>query len=245
MYIKNHPDHAMCPHLGAQCACHTPAAAHLNTLFSQKISRRGWLSKAAALGVAGGWSSTGIAAQSAGAHRPIAFTHARVFDGLASNLRDGLTVVVRGDRIETVRAHQASLGPDVQVVDCGGRTLMPGLIDAHWHTMLAPVTAQQIYTMDIGYLTILAAKEAERTLMRGFTSVRDMAGPDPVKASSKPLTKGFRSDHVYGPRAQSFLKRGDMVISDSPTRSLRRAMRPCVTSSGSMEASAQMVQTKC
>ena len=54
---------------------------------------------------------------------------------------------------------------------------MPGLIDAHWHAMLArpnPVVALQ---SDIGYLNLLAGAEATATLLRGFTTIRDMGGP--------------------------------------------------------------------
>src|SRR5262249_35020029 len=59
----------------------------------------------------------------------------------------------------------------------GGRTLMPGLIDAHWHTMLVRPTPAALLTGDIGYLNLVAGAEATATLMRGFTTVRDMGGP--------------------------------------------------------------------
>ena len=54
---------------------------------------------------------------------------------------------------------------------------MPGLIDAHWHAMMAAMPLDVLMTADVGYINLAAAREAERTLMRGFTSVRDMAGP--------------------------------------------------------------------
>src|SRR5690606_40525338 len=66
---------------------------------------------------------------------------------------------------------------DLDVVDCGGRVLTPGLIDAHWHTMLVGISQMAAMTADIPYLHLVAAQEAERTLMRGFTTVRDMGGP--------------------------------------------------------------------
>ena len=55
--------------------------------------------------------------------------------------------------------------------------LMPGLSDAHWHAMLVRPTPAQLLSSDIGYSTLLAGAEATATLMRGFTSVRDMGGP--------------------------------------------------------------------
>lgn len=54
---------------------------------------------------------------------------------------------------------------------------MPGLIDAHWHSMLCAMSMMELMTADLGLITLAAAAEAERTLMRGFTSIRDLAGP--------------------------------------------------------------------
>ena len=63
------------------------------------------------------------------------------------------------------------------VIDGGGRTLMPGLIDAHWHTLLVRPRFTELLTVDVGYLNVLGAAEATATLMRGFTTVRDVGGP--------------------------------------------------------------------
>ena len=54
---------------------------------------------------------------------------------------------------------------------------MPGLIDAHWHAMLVRPTPASALAADIGYTNLLAGAEATDTLMRGFTTVRDMGGP--------------------------------------------------------------------
>ena len=54
---------------------------------------------------------------------------------------------------------------------------MPGLIDAHWHTMLIRPTPEQAIFGDIGFTNLVAGAEARATLLRGFTSVRDMGGP--------------------------------------------------------------------
>ena len=59
----------------------------------------------------------------------------------------------------------------------GGRTLMPGLIDAHWHAMMVRPTPAQLLSSDVGYTNLLAGAEATATLMRGFTTVRDLGGP--------------------------------------------------------------------
>ena len=54
---------------------------------------------------------------------------------------------------------------------------MPGLIDDHWHTMLVRPSPAQAIEGDLGYTNLLAGVEAEATLMRGFTTVRDLGGP--------------------------------------------------------------------
>jgi imidazolonepropionase-like amidohydrolase len=54
---------------------------------------------------------------------------------------------------------------------------MPGLIDAHWHAMLAAIPLPVALTADVGYINLVASAEAERTLLRGVTTVRDPGGP--------------------------------------------------------------------
>jgi imidazolonepropionase-like amidohydrolase len=63
------------------------------------------------------------------------------------------------------------------MIDCGGRVMMPGLIDAHWHTIFAALSINTLFSADIGYIFHAASAEADRTLMRGFTTVRDLGGP--------------------------------------------------------------------
>ena len=63
------------------------------------------------------------------------------------------------------------------MINGGGRVLMPGLIDAHWHAFMASVPQMLLMTADPSYLHLLAARQAEATLMRGFTTVRDLGGP--------------------------------------------------------------------
>ena len=124
----------------------------------------------------------------------IIFENAAIFDGVSATLKHGLSVVVQDGVIVDVASGISVSDPTTVKIDCGGRTLMPGLIDAHWHTMLAPVTIPDVLTADEGYLTLLAASEANHTLMRGFTSVRDMAG------ASFSLKKAIDSGMNTGPR---------------------------------------------
>lgn len=105
------------------------------------------------------------------------FTNVRIFDGVGDSLSDASNVLVRGNVIEAISTGSIEADAETLVIDGTGRTLMPGLIDAHWHAMLIrPTPAQGIYG-DIGYNNIAAADEATDTLMRGFTTVRDVGGP--------------------------------------------------------------------
>lgn len=61
--------------------------------------------------------------------------------------------------------------------DCGGRTVIPGLIDCHWHSTLVAVSMMAALTQDIGFVHLMAGREAGATLRRGFTTVRDVGGP--------------------------------------------------------------------
>src|SRR5262249_22708220 len=107
------------------------------------------------------------------------FKNVRIFDGKAEKLSDPSNVMVRGNIVERVSsaAIQSPADANVTVIDGGGRTLMPGLIDAHWHAMLIRPTPAQLITGDVGYTNIAAGAEATDTLLRGFTTVRDVGGP--------------------------------------------------------------------
>ena len=71
---------------------------------------------------------------------------------------------------------------------------MPGLIDVHWHAMLLALGPDQLLNGDVGYSTLLAADEAKATLLRGFTTIRDVGGP--VFSLKRAIDEGV----VPGPR---------------------------------------------
>ncbi len=160
------------------CLCHTPAFARLNAHLAQKFSRHSSIAATGAtLGAFAAGSGSTPARASAAPMARVAFTNARLFDGKSDALLEGLRVVVDGRTITAIEPAETPLDADIRVIDCGGRVLMPGLIDAHWHAMLASLPLTVLLTADAGYITLVAADEARKTLMRGFTSVRDMAGP--------------------------------------------------------------------
>jgi imidazolonepropionase-like amidohydrolase len=109
---------------------------------------------------------------------PVAlFQNVRIYDGKGSTLSAPASVLVRGNRIERISLAPIPAEPEATVIVGNGRTLMPGLIDAHWHTMLVRSTPVAAISGDIGYNNLLAGAEATDTLMRGFTTVRDLGGP--------------------------------------------------------------------
>jgi imidazolonepropionase-like amidohydrolase len=106
------------------------------------------------------------------------FQNVRIFDGKSAALSGPSHVLVRGNKIETISAQPIPVDrrADTRIIEGGGRTLMPGLIDAHWHAALIRVTPAQSFG-DVSYNSLLAGAEATDTLMRGFTTVRDVGGP--------------------------------------------------------------------
>ena len=107
------------------------------------------------------------------------FQNVRIFDGRSSALSAPSNVLVKGGTIERISASPIAVdaSANVRTIAAGGRVLMPGLIDAHWHAFMAATPQMVLMTADPNYLQLLAARQAEATLMRGFTTVRDLGGP--------------------------------------------------------------------
>ncbi len=80
------------------------------------------------------------------------------------------------------------------MIDGAGRTLMPGLIDAHTHIMFISLPQVVLLTADVGFVNLAAAKAANDMLMRGFTSIRDLGGP------SFGLKRAIDAGLAVGPR---------------------------------------------
>ena len=122
----------------------------------------------------------------------VVFRNVRVFDGVGPALSSPTSVTVRGTQIAVIGNAEAGAG--ATVIDGGGRTLMPGLIDAHVHVMFSSLPQLALLTSDLGFVSLAASREANATLMRGFTSVRDLGGP------SFGLKKAIDTGLVPGPR---------------------------------------------
>lgn len=186
------------PTHGMGCLCCTPFLQDFTRRVSADLSRRAMMmglgASASAVGLGVYGDAQAQTEATAEGPRPTVFVNIRLFDGQSDALRDGVAVVVTGDKVVAVQEAAAPMPDDAEVIDGRGGVLMPGLIDAHWHTIMAAVPQGVALAVDPGYLHIVAAEEAERTLMRGFTSVRDAGGP------SFALKRAIDEGQVQGPR---------------------------------------------
>ncbi len=107
----------------------------------------------------------------------ILFSGARLFDGQRPELMDDMHVLVEGETIKEVSDRPIS-SQSAREIPLGGRTLMPGLIDAHYHCIAADPDISKVEAMPSSLLGQHARKLLEDTLMRGFTTVRDAGGAD-------------------------------------------------------------------
>ena len=107
------------------------------------------------------------------------FTNVRIFDGKSPTLSEPVNVLVRGNLIEKISKDRvpADRNAGTTVLDGRGRTLMPGLIDAHYHMLMSTIPPSLLMTADSNYTMLRSSKAAGEVLMRGFTSVRDVGGP--------------------------------------------------------------------
>jgi imidazolonepropionase-like amidohydrolase len=133
----------------------------------------------------------------------VLFRNARVFDGDSEVLREGFDVQVADGLIRRI-APRLEANEPVDVVDCTGRVLMPGLIDAHVHVYAAGLNFTRIAQSPFSYLAHFAARFMRASLDRGFTTLRDVGGADVGLASA--LREGLLDNAprlFYGGRAIS------------------------------------------
>jgi len=131
------------------------------------------------------------------------FKNFGMLDPEAGELRGGHELVVEGDTIREVSARPIKLAAP-NVIDCGGRTLMPGLIDSHVHVVLSEVSIRNLESIPLTLMTARAAALMRGMLNRGFTSVRDTGGADwgLKEATDKGLLRGprlFIAGRAIGP----------------------------------------------
>jgi imidazolonepropionase-like amidohydrolase len=101
--------------------------------------------------------------------------NAAIFDGESETLVEGGSIVIENDRIREITAGDARVN-GATVVDAGGRFVMPGLIDAHFHAYSITFNMYVLDNMPIPTKVAHAARLLKGTLHRGYTTVRDPAG---------------------------------------------------------------------
>lgn len=167
----------------AGCACCAPelgAITHAMNKRESGLSRRealaGIAAAAASLGLPASAQTT--APEPSRQARGVLFEDVRIFNGSGS-LTPPSSVLVLGDRIRGISRGPTAAPTDIALtrINGGGRTLMPGLIDAHVHVMFEALPQVAILTGDISFITVAALRTASDMLMRGYTSVRDLGGP--------------------------------------------------------------------
>lgn len=115
-------------------------------------------------------------AVAASAQKAVVLRAARLIDGRGGNVVSPAVIVVRGNKIESIGG---AIPADAQVIELGDMTLLPGLIDAHVHTLLqGDVTAEdydvQLFKESMAYRALRASKAVKIALGHGFTTVRDL-----------------------------------------------------------------------
>ena len=108
----------------------------------------------------------------------ILFEHAQVLDCTGRDPRPEQAVLVENGRITRIGATGSLRRRADRVVDCAGRTLMPGLIDAHAHLALVDFEVSSAQRQAPAVYALRVTRNIEATLAAGFTSVRDAGGLD-------------------------------------------------------------------
>src|SRR5437016_14008114 len=113
----------------------------------------------------------------------IVLKHCTLWDGTSPEVREDMHVLVEGERIREI-SERAITAPQAQVIDCQGKTLMPGLIDAHVHLIATSLNLGQLAQEPVSLTMARARHIAEGMLQRGFTTVRDAARADGGSAAA-------------------------------------------------------------
>lgn len=133
---------------------------------------------------------------------PILLRPAQVFDGIDPHPHPGWAVLVDGDKIVAVGPNLA-VSAGTKIIDLSGETLIPGMIEGHSHLFLHPYNEtlwdDQVLHEPLALRTARAVVHAEKTLMAGFTSERDL-GTEGAGYADVGLKQAINEGIVPGPR---------------------------------------------
>jgi imidazolonepropionase-like amidohydrolase len=122
------------------------------------------------------------------------FKNARIFDGHSAVCADGMWIRIADGLIQEISSQPIACPDGTRAIDVGGRTLMPGLIDAHVHAVASDVSVQKIENLGEAYRSAHAVRMLKHALDCGFTSVRDVGG------GSYSLLRAMEDKLFQGPR---------------------------------------------
>jgi imidazolonepropionase-like amidohydrolase len=124
----------------------------------------------------------------------ILFKNVSIFDGKSDKLIQGKDVLIEDNLIKAIGSGLA-MAENVEVIDGGGRTLMPGLIENHAHMMLMgpslPIMESEVTWEDFA---IHASAMSKMYLLQGFTTLRDAGG------ANGGLPRAIAAGTIIGPR---------------------------------------------
>jgi imidazolonepropionase-like amidohydrolase len=127
---------------------------------------------------------------------------ARVFDGESAELREGVAVIIRGERIEAI-VDVSRIPAGAKVIELPGATLMPGLIESHSHVLLHPYNEtpwnDQVAREHLSLRVARATNHLRDTLLSGFTTIRDL-GTEGAGYADVGLKQAVREGIIPGPR---------------------------------------------
>jgi imidazolonepropionase-like amidohydrolase len=128
----------------------------------------------------------------------------RVFDGESEALKEGWVVLVEGNRIAAVGPASEIRGPQgTREIDLPGLTLLPGLVEGHAHLLLHPYDetpwTDQVLLESLAERTARAVVHAEKSLMAGITTLRDL-GTEGAGYADVGLKAAIEKDVIPGPR---------------------------------------------
>jgi len=118
--------------------------------------------------------AVGQAGQKTADNAIILIKNVNIFNGIDEELIPDQDVMIKGNKIETV-GKDITAPKRATVINGGGRTLTPGFIDNHTH-LVWNLGVYEHFNTPIDYHAALALVDAKNTLMRGFTTIRDVGG---------------------------------------------------------------------
>jgi imidazolonepropionase-like amidohydrolase len=141
--------------------------------------------------------AAGTLAQATDTPSQILFTNVSVWDGRSEKLAIGMNVLVEDNMVKTMSPRNIAASRDTRVIEGGGRTLMPGLIDMHTHLMFRYGVTVMRSDFDAQAAGAAAMESLQLYMRMGYTTVRDVGG------NSLGLAKNIAEGRLRGPRIYS------------------------------------------